>query len=118
MTMFIFKRLMAYLIIVTVLMTPLHSVAREMTSETAQGSCTSLLMTADCSVDNSSQQPDQCPGDSSGDCCDSEGCAQDAAVPPAACHVKVNSSVTQPLSTDTHNHIPKVYLAIFVPPER
>lgn len=118
MTMFIYKQLMAFFLVLAVLLVPFSSVAYDMAPGIAQGSCTSLLMTACCSEDNSSQQPDQCPVDNGSDCCDSEGCGQDATEPPFACHVKVNSSVKQLFSTDAHSHIPTVYLAIFVPPER
>lgn len=117
MSIFNFKQLMACLIIVTVFMIPLHSSAYGVASGTTHDCCTSLLMTVDCSVDNSSQQPDQFPFDNSGDCCDSEECGQEATETPVACDVRVNPSVKQLFSSDSPSHIPTVHLAIFVPPE-
>lgn len=116
--MFIHKQLMAFMLVVAVLLVPLHSVAHDVTSAAAPGNCSCQMVAADANVDNSGQQPDQCPGNNAGDCCDSEECGQEATEPPFACDVKVNSSVKQLFSTDSHNHIPTVYLAIFVPPER
>lgn len=116
MPMCIHKQLMAFLLAVAVLLVPLHSVAQDVSSAT-QGACACQMMAADSNVDSSGQQPDQCPDDA-GCCCDSEECGQEATEPPFACDVKANSSVKQLFSPDSHNHIPTVYLAIFVPPER
>lgn len=118
MPLFIHKRLMVFLLVVAVLLVPLHSVAHDVTSAAAQCTCACQVVTADCSMNNSGQQSGQCPGNNAGDCCDSEECGQEATEPPFACDVKVNSSVKQQFSTDYHSHIPTVYLAIFVPPER
>lgn len=115
--MFIYKRLMAFLLVVAVLLVPIHSVAHDVTPAAAQGACACKMVTADCSGDNSGQQSDQCPGNNAGDCCDSEECGQETMEPPFACDMKVNSSLKQRLPADTHSHIPTVYLAIFVPPE-
>jgi len=111
MPLLILKRLMPFLLVVAILLVPLHSVAHYITSGTAQGTCV-------CAADDSGQQSDQYPCDNSSDCCDSEECDQDATEPPIASVVEVNSSVNQMFSTDSHSHIPTVYLAIFVPPQR
>lgn len=118
MSLFIHKPLMAFLVVVAVLLVPLHSVAHDVTPAAAQGACACQMVTADGRVDNSEQQSDQCPVNNAGDCCDSDECGQDVTEPPFACHVKVNSSVKLLFSTDVHSHVPTVYLAIFVPPER
>jgi hypothetical protein len=118
MPLFIHKRLMVFLLVVAVILVPFHSLAHYVTSDAAEGTCACQMVTADGSVNNSGQQPDQCPGNNDGDCCDSEECGQEATEPPFACDLKVNSSVKQRFSTDSHNHIPTVYFAIFVPPER
>jgi hypothetical protein len=118
MPLFMHKRLMAFLLVIAVLLVPLHSVAHYVASAAAQDTCACQRMTADGSVNNSGQQPDQCPGNNAGDCCDSEECGQEATEPPFACDVKVYSSVKQLFATYSHNQIPTVYLAIFVPPER
>lgn len=118
MPLFIHKRLMVFLLVVAVLLVPLHSVAHYVSSAAAQDTCACQLVTADGSVDNSGQQPDQCPGNNAGGCCDGAECGQEATEPPFACDVKINSSLKQLFSPDSHNQIPTVYLAIFVPPER
>lgn len=117
MLLFIHKRFMVFFLVVAVLLVPFNSVAHDMASGTTHDSCTSLLMTIDCSVDNSGQQPDQFPFDNSGDCCDSEECGHEATEPPVTGDMSVNPSVKQLFSTYSHSHIPTVYLAIFVPPE-
>jgi len=114
MRLFIHKRLMAFFLVVAVLLVPLHSVA----SAAAQDTCACQMVASDDRVNNSGQQPDQCPGNNAGDCRDSEEYSQEATEAPFSCDVKVNSSVKQLVSPDSQNQIPTVYLAIFVPPER
>lgn len=118
MPLFIHKRLMTFLLVVAVILVPFHSLAHDVTPVAAQGACACQMVTAGFSTDGSSQQSDQCPGNNDDDYCNSEECGQEATEPPFACDLKVNSSVKQLLSTDSHNQIPTVYLSIFVPPER
>lgn len=116
--MFIHKQLMVFLLVVAVFLAPLYSVAHDITSVAAPGACACQTVTTGGSLDNSGQHPEQCPGNDAGDCCDSEECGQEATELLSTCDVNVIYSVKQLFSTDSHNHIPAVYLAIFVPPER
>ena len=118
MPMFTFKKLTVFFIVAALLLVPLSAVAHDVTFPASQDACACQIMTTACSPDDSGKQPDQCPGNNAGDCCDNEECGHETTEPPVGYGVKVNVFAKQLFSTDSQSHIPKVYLAIFIPPER
>jgi len=117
MPMFFLKQQIAFLIVVAVLLVPLHSVAHDMKSGTAQGLCACQLLPTDYCADVPREQSDHLPGNSSGDCCDSEDCSPDASEPPGECNISLHFTGNQPFYSDSSSHILPVYFAIFVPSE-
>ena len=118
MPIFIFKQLIALVIVVAVLLVPLHSVAHDVKTGAVQDFCACQLLPNDSSSGGPEEQTDHSPGNNNGDCCDSEDCNQEASEPPAACKSAILFSEKQLFYSDSSRHILSVYLAIFVPPER
>lgn len=108
------KNLTAFLLLLVLLLGPLNSFAHEPASGASSDTCACQLL-----MDRSSGESgaDHSPGESSQDCCDSEECCPDGAVPPVLCDLKVNFSAEQLFLPHTKGYTPQLYFAIFVPPQ-
>ena len=109
------KILTTLLLLVTVLLMPLNSIAHEAMSGAAETPCACHL--TDGTTDERGSQPDHYPVHNGDDCCDCEGCCPDATEPPISCDLRVTISAKQHFHPYANGLFPKVYLTIFVPPE-
>lgn len=117
MIIFFHKQLIAFLLIFALLQVPLNSFAPETASGGSQNTCQCEMLLADCGTDEKGEESNHYPGGSANDCCDSEEPSADAAEPQLAGNIKINISARNFSSPNTTDHVPKVYLTIFVPPE-
>ena len=117
MTSSLLKQLTSFLLIVAVLLAPLYSFAHHLQSGAAKNTCACQLTLTDCASDESGDRPDRESPNNAFDCCDGEGCCQDAAESPVCCDLRGNVSWEQLFHINIQNHLPEVYLAIFVPPQ-
>jgi hypothetical protein len=117
MVIFIRKELNAFLLILVVLLVPINSFARDVTSVVVQGTCTQQFVSTGCSTDDSEKQSDHCPGNNAADHCDSIDSCPDAAEQPILCVLRVSIPERQLSLSLNNGPLPEVYLAIFVPPE-
>jgi hypothetical protein len=117
MTISLRKQLTAFLLLLAMFLAPLNSFAHDVTSGASEDTCACELLPTECDTDELGDQSDHFPCNSANDCSDSEDCCPDAAEPAFFCNLRLNISVNQLSHSNTHAHIPEVYLAIFVPPE-
>jgi hypothetical protein len=117
MTVFLPKQLISFLLVVAVLLVPLNSFAHHMDYGAAKETCACQLTLTDCGSDESGDRPIHDRGNDASDCCDGEGCCQDAAELPFSCGLSGNVFQVQRFLCAIAHKIPDVYLAIFVPPE-
>ncbi|MGA7828222.1 MAG: hypothetical protein WCA04_11210 [Geobacteraceae bacterium] len=117
MNMSLRRQLSVFLLLVAVLLVPIKSFAHDAASGALKDACACQLLLADCCEDERGGQPDHYPDKSTNDCCDSDNGCPDTADSPILCDVKVNFSVRQLFDSTTNSSPPKVFLAIFVPPE-
>ncbi len=112
------QQLTALLLLVMVLLAPLISIAHDLKSGEMKAECACHLLHDDCRHDSDSNGfPNDCPYDGLGDCCDHEDCWEDALEPPCASGLTIYSDPSQVFQPYPARTLPKVYLAIFVPPE-
>ena len=113
---FTYRRLSALLLLVTVLILPLDSLAHNLTSGQAQHSCACHSLDADSPADHSDGEPERHHDSGTGDCSDSEEHGHDAAeIFPFSLAPLVPA---RPLfHAGSGAYLPKVYLSIFVPPQ-
>ena len=111
------QQLISLLLVVAVLLVPLNSFAHHLKDGAAKDICACQLTLTDCGSDDRGDQPIHDPGNGASDCCDGEGCCQDAAEPPFSCGLSGNVLQVQSFQFAIPRKIPDVYLAIFVPPE-
>lgn len=117
MTMTLQKNLTVILLLVAVLLAPVNSFALDAAFGAATDPCACHLLLTDCCEDEKGGQQNHCPGNSADGCCDCEEACADAAEQPLYNDLRVNISV-RPLSLPSAtNHVSKVYLTIFVPPQ-
>ena len=110
------RRLPALLLLLAVLILPLNSLARDLTSVPSQDSCACQLVLADSPADNSEGRPDRPHNSAPGDSCDSEERSLDAADTFVSC-LDLVISANRLFHPNTGSYLPMVYLSIFVPPE-
>jgi len=111
------KQLTAIFLLVAVLFAPLNSIAHDLKSGELKETCACQMLQDDCHHDGKGQ-PDDCPCDGSGDCCDHEECCHDSMEQAHPSGLSVHPYPIQLFHLETARTFPKVYLAIFVPPER
>jgi hypothetical protein len=111
------KKLTVFLLLFALLLMPFNTFAHDVTSAASKDTCACELLPTECDTGETSDLSDHFPGNSGDDCSDSEECCPDAAEPAFFCNLRLNISVNQLSQSNTHAHIPEVYLAIFVPPE-
>lgn len=110
------KQLTTIVILVTVFFAPLTSMAHDLKSGAMKEACACQLLQDDGPGDSNGQSND-CPSDSSGDCCDHEECCHDFVEQAHASGLNIHPSPIQLFHSEPAGTFPKVYLAIFVPPE-
>jgi hypothetical protein len=110
------RQLAAIILLVAVLLVPLTSLAHDLDSGVMKDTCACQLLHDGCTPDTSGQSSDG-PCKDSGGCCDHEECCHESAEPPCATVMQVSPSALKLFRPYSAGAIPKVYLAIFVPPE-
>jgi hypothetical protein len=110
------KQLTAIILLMTVLFAPLTSIAHDLKSGVMKEACACQMLQDDCPHDGRGQS-DECPCDGSGDCCAYEECCHDSLEQAHASGLNIHPSPIKLFHSDPARTFPKVYLAIFVPPE-
>lgn len=110
------KQLIAVVLLATVLFAPLNSIAQDLNSGAMKEVCTYQMLQDNGSHDGNGQS-DDCPCDGSGDCGDHEECCHDTMEHARASGVNIYLYPIQIFYLEPAKTFPKVYLAIFVPPE-
>ena len=116
MTVSFYRQLTAIILLVTVLFAPLASIAHDYKSGAMKEACVSQMLQDDCPLDDKGES-DDCPCESSDDCCDHEECCHDIMEQAHASRLNIHQSPIKLFHLDPAITFPKVYLAIFVPPE-
>lgn len=116
MTLTFCRQLTAIILMVTVLFAPLTSIAHDLKSGVMKKTCVCQMLQDDCPYDGNGQSED-CPCDDSGDCCDHEKCCHDSMEQAHVSGLNIHPSPIHVFHLETARTFPKVYLAIFVPPE-
>jgi hypothetical protein len=117
MTVSLRKHLISFLLVVAVLLAPLKSFSHHLEYGAAKDTCACQSTLTDCGSDERGDRPIHDHGNDASDCCDGEGCCQEAAEPPFSCGLSGNVFQMQGFQLAIARKIPDVYLAIFVPPE-
>lgn len=110
------KQITVFLLLAAVFCWPLSSLAYDGAAGASMETCACQQSTAGGSADQSNGSPDDLPDNNAGDCCDSEESSQDSVEPLFNAQLRENTLVSYS-HPNAHNHIPEVYLPIFVPPE-
>jgi hypothetical protein len=110
------KQLTTIVLLVTVFFAPLTSIAHDLKSGAMKEACACQLLQDDGPGDGNGQSND-CPSDNSGNCCDHEECCHDSMEQAHDSGLNIHPSLTQVFYLKPVGTSPKVYLAIFVPPE-
>lgn len=110
------RQLIAIILLVTVLFAPLTSIAHDLNSGAMQDTCACQMLQDDC-PHHGNGQPDDCPCDGTGDCCDHEECCHDSMEQPHDSGLNIYPSPIKLFHPEPDKEFPKIYLAIFVPPE-
>jgi hypothetical protein len=108
----IFRQLTVLLLLMTVLSTPLASLAHDLKSGAITAVCAGQMR-----QDDGTGPPVACPGAGQGDYCEHEECFEDAQEPPCASGLTLYPAPMQVFHPNPARALLKVYLAIFVPPE-
>jgi hypothetical protein len=111
-----FRQLTALLLLVTVLLVPLASLAHDLESGAMKAACAGQML-QDEETHDGTGPPVACPGAGPGDYCEHEECFEDALEPPCASGLTLYPAPMQVFHLNPARALPKVYLAIFVPPE-
>ena len=110
-----FRQLTALLFLVTVLLAPFASIAHDLKSGAMKAACAGQMLKDD-GTHGGTGSPVECPCDGSGDCCDHEDFCEYALEPQCASGL-IYPYPIQVFHPDPAITFPKIYLAIFVPPE-
>lgn len=111
-----YSQLTAMLLLVVVLLGPLNAIAHDLKSGAMKEVCACQMLQDDCPHDGN-EQSDDCPCDGSGDCCDQEDCCHDSMEQAHDSGLNIYQSSMQLFHPEPARTFPKIYLAIFVPPE-
>lgn len=110
------KQLTAIILLVTILFAPFATIANDLHSVAMQEAPVCQKLSNDSPYDGSGR-PVDCPCDGSGTCCENEECCHDFMELANAAELNVQPFPIQLVRTEPDRGLPKVYLAIFVPPE-
>jgi hypothetical protein len=110
------RQLTAILLLVTVFFTAPALIGHELKSGAMKEVCACQMLQDDCPLD-SNEQPEECPCDSLGDCCDHEEHCYDSMDQAHSSGLNIHPSPLKLFHPEPAKSFPKVYLAIFVPPE-
>ena len=116
MTVSFYRQLTAIILLVTVFFAPLNSIAHDYKSGAMKATAACQMTQDECTHDGN-EQTDNCPCDGSGECCDTEEICHDAMEQPHNSLLYISQSPMQLFRQEPAQIFPKVYLAIFVPPE-
>jgi len=116
MTLSFCRQLAVIILLVAVLLVPLTSNAHDLESGVMKDSCACQLLQDGCTPDTSGQSSDD-PCEDSGGCCNHEECCHDSMEQPHDSGLNIYPSPMQLFHPEPVKTFPKVYLAIFVPPE-
>jgi len=111
------KQLTVIILLVTVLIAPLTSIAHDLNSGAMKEPCVCQMLQGDCPHDGKGQSDGDCPCDGSGDCCDHEERCHDSMEQAHDSGLNIHPSPIRVFHLEPARTFPKVYLAIFVPPE-
>jgi hypothetical protein len=117
MGIYLMKQLTVLLLLLSVLLAPVNSYAHDVRSGASKDTCACEILTMAFNIDELGDQSDHFPDNSTNDRSDSKECCPDYAEPELFCNLSLHFAVNQLSHSNTHWHIPEVYLAIFIPPE-
>lgn len=110
------RQLLLIILLTAVFLVPLASAAHSLDTGTMEDTHGWHLLQEHCSHESNDNHDKEAPCDGTGDCCDEE-CCHDAAEPPFQHAVTTGAPTLKRLLPYSLQIPPKVYLAIFVPPE-